>query len=145
VAGGVALAALMGVAAHAGMIGAMLRALFHAVLGAGAAYYGSFVILRRIPVGALTQVWGLLGAGIGIALGTASWPGVLAGLLLAGGSLFWASRQTVVSSPATTDELSAHGYLPFGVGLSIAAVVLAYSGGFEWVRELFTEIATGIG
>jgi leader peptidase (prepilin peptidase) / N-methyltransferase len=145
VAGGLALVALMGVAARAGMIGAMLRGLFHAVLGAGAAYYASFVLLRRMPVGALTQVWGLLGAGIGIALGTPSWVGVVAGLVLAGGSLLWASRQTVISSPATTDELSAQGYLPFGVGLSIAAVVLAYSGGFEWVRELFAEVAMAFG
>jgi hypothetical protein len=135
----------MGLAARTGMIGAMLLAVFHAVLGAGAAYYASFLLLSRVPVGALTQVWGLLGAGFGIALGTATWPGLVAGLALAGGSLFWASRQTVISSPATTDELSAHGYLPFGVGLSIAAVVLAYSGGFDWVRELFAEIALGVG
>jgi leader peptidase (prepilin peptidase) / N-methyltransferase len=145
VAGGLVLAGLMGVAARAGVIGAMLRAMFHAVLGAGAAYYASFVLLKRMPVGPLTQVWGLLGAGIGIALGMASWPGVLAGLALAVGSLLWASRQTVISSPATTDELSAQGYLPFGVGLSLAAVVLAYSGGLEWVREIFAEIAAGLG
>jgi leader peptidase (prepilin peptidase)/N-methyltransferase len=145
VAGGLALVALMGLAARTGMIGAMLLAVFHAVLGAGAAYYASFLLLSRVPMGALTQVWGLLGAGFGIALGTATWPGLVAGLALAGGSLFWASRQTVISSPATTDELSAHGYLPFGVGLSIAAVLLAYSGGFDWVRELFAEIALGVG
>ena len=75
----------------------------------------------------MTQVWGLLGAGVGIAIGTAHWIGVLAGLALGGGALAWASRRTVAASPATTEELSAQGYLPFGVGLSIAAVVLAYT------------------
>ena len=59
--------------------------------------------------------------------------------------LAWASRRSVASSPESTDELSAQGYLPFGVGLSIAAVILAYSGGFERVREIFAEIAPGLG
>jgi hypothetical protein len=31
------------------------------------------------------------------------------------------------------------------VGLSIAAVTLAYSGGFDRVREIFAEIGPGLG
>jgi len=115
------------------------------MLGAGAAYYVSFFLPKRMLRGALTQVWGLVGAAIGVAIGTAHWMGILAGLALGGGALLLASRQTVTASPASTDELSAQGYLPFGVGLSIAAVLLAFTGGFERVREIFLEIAPGLG
>jgi leader peptidase (prepilin peptidase)/N-methyltransferase len=144
-AGGLVLGALMGVAARAGVIGEILRAGFYAMLGAGAAYYASFLLPERMLGGLLRQVWGVIGAAVGIAIGTARWTGVLAALALGGGALAWASRQTVEASPATTDELSAHGYLPFGVGLSIAAVLLAYIGGFERVREMYVEIAPGLG
>jgi hypothetical protein len=115
------------------------------MLGAGAAYYVSFFLPKRMLRGPLTQVWGLVGAAIGVAIGTAHWMGILAGLALGGGALVLASRQMVTASPASTDELSAQGYLPFGVGLSIAAVLLAFTGGFERVREIFLEIAPGLG
>ena len=144
-AGGLVLGGLMGVAARAGVVGWILRAGFYAVVGAGAAYYVSFLLPRRMPAGSLTQVWGLVGAAIGVAIGTAHWAGLLAALAVGGGALAWASRRTVTASPATTDELSAHGYLPFGVGLSIAAALLAFTGGFERVREIFAEIAPGLG
>jgi leader peptidase (prepilin peptidase)/N-methyltransferase len=144
-AGGLALAGLVVGAASVGVIGGVLRAVLYAVVGAGAAYYLSFVLPRRMPGGPITQVWGLLGAALGIAIGTAHWIGILAGLALGGGSLAWASRQTVAASPASIEELSEQGYLPFGIGLSIAAVVLAYSGGFERVREIFADIAIGLG
>jgi hypothetical protein len=71
--------------------------------------------------------------------------GILGGLALGGGALAWASRHTVTASPAGTDELSAHGYLPFGVGLSIAAGLLAFTGGIERIREIFLEMAPGLG
>jgi hypothetical protein len=71
--------------------------------------------------------------------------GVLGGLALGGGALVWASRQTVTASPASTDELSAQGYLPFGVGLSMAAGLLGFTGGIERVREILLEIAPGLG
>jgi hypothetical protein len=144
-AGGLVLGGLLGMAARAGMIGGILRAGSYAVLGAGAAYYVSFLLPKRLPDGSLTQVWGLVGAGIGIAIGTARWMGILGGLALAGGALAWASRRTVTASPTGTDELSAQGYLPFGVGLSIAAALLAFTGGLDRVREVFVEIAPGLG
>jgi hypothetical protein len=128
-----------------GVIGGLLRTAFYAVLGAGAAYYVSFLLPKRMLDSSLTQVWGLIGAGIGIAIGTARWMGVLGGLALGGGALAWASRQMVTASPAGTDELSAQGYLPFGVGLSIAAALLAFTGGLERVREVFLDIAPGLG
>jgi hypothetical protein len=128
-----------------GVIGGMLRTAFYAVLGAGAAYYVSFLLPRRMLDSSLAQVWGLIGAGIGIAIGTARWMGILGGLALGGGALAWASRRMVTGSPAGTDELSAQGYLPFGVGLSIAAVLLAFTGEIERIRETFLEIAPGLG
>jgi leader peptidase (prepilin peptidase)/N-methyltransferase len=145
IAGGLLLGALVGVAARVGVIGGVLRGIFHAVLGAGAAYYVSFVVPRRLLQGPAAQVWGLLGAALGIVVGSRQWTGLLLGLALALGALGWAARRTVAASPESTEELTAHGYLPFGVGLSIAAILLAYTGTFERVREVFAEIAPGLG
>ncbi len=144
-AAGLALGGLMGVAAGAGVLGGVLRAGFYAVLGAGAAYYVSFVLPQRVLGGRAAQVWGLLGAAAGLAIGTAHWGGLLAAVLLGAGSWGWAARRQVDASPVTAEELSAGGYLPFGVGLSIAAVVLGFTGGFERVREVFGEIGPGLG
>jgi leader peptidase (prepilin peptidase)/N-methyltransferase len=144
-AGGLVLGGLMGGAARAGLLGVVLRAVFHGVLGAGAAYYVSFVVPGRLLAGRATQVWGLLGAAAGLAVGSAHWLGLALGVLLGAGALAWAAKRPVEASPASTDELSAQGYLPFGVGLSIAAVALGFSGGFERIREIFAEIAPGLG
>jgi hypothetical protein len=95
--------------------------------------------------GPIAQVWGLLGASAGIALGARHWTGLLLGCALALGALGSAARRTVAASPESTEELTAHGYLPFGVGLSIAAILLGYTGTFERVREVFAEIAPGLG
>jgi leader peptidase (prepilin peptidase) / N-methyltransferase len=145
IAAGLALGALLGLAAGAGVIGGVLRGMFHGILGAGAAYYLSFVVPKRVLHGPLAQVWGLLGAAVGIVIGSEHWTGVLAGLALGGGAFALALRRTVAASPESTEELSAHGYLPFGVGLSIAAILLGFTGGFDRVREVFAEIAPGLG
>ena len=142
---GLALGGLMGVAVGAGVIGSVLRGLFHGILGAGAAYYLSFIVPKRLLDGATAQVWGLLGAAAGIVIGSEHWTGLMAGLALGAGALALARRRTVAASPESTEELSAHGYLPFGVGLSIAAILLGFTGGFERVREIFAEIAPGLG
>jgi leader peptidase (prepilin peptidase)/N-methyltransferase len=142
---GLALGGLAGVAVRAGVIGSVLRGIFHAVVGAGAAYYLSFVVPKRVLHGPVAQVWGLLGAATGVAIGSRHGSGLLLGIAIALGALGWAARRTVTSSPESTDELSAHGYLPFGVGLSIAAILLGFTGGFERVREVFAEIAPGLG
>ena len=145
IAGGLALGGLMGVALRAGVIGSVLWSIFHGTLGAGAAYYISFVVPQRVLHGPIAQVWGLLGAAAGIMLGSASWGGLVVGLALGAGALALARRRTVEASPESTEELSAHGYLPFGVGLSIAAILLGFTGGFERVRKIFAEIAPGLG
>jgi leader peptidase (prepilin peptidase)/N-methyltransferase len=144
-AGGIVLVGLMVAAASAAVLGGVLRAIFYAVVGAGAAYYLSFLLPKRVPGGPITQVWGLLGAALGIAIGTAHWIGIMAGLALGGGALAWASRRTVEASPVTIEELGEQGYLPFGIGLSIAAVVLAYSGWFARAREIVADLAIGLG
>ena len=119
--------------------------MYNGIVGAGAAYYVSFLLPRRVLDGPVTQVWGLIGAAVGIAVGSRHW---------AGGSPDWRSQparaagRRARSVPPHRDapsELSAQGYLPFGVGLSIAAVVLAFTGGLERVREIFAEIAPGLG
>ncbi len=144
-AGGLALGGVLGLAASAGVLGGVLRAAFYAVLGAGAAYYGSFLLPRGVLGGRTAQVWGLLGAAAGVAVGTAHWAGILSALALGAGALALASRRAVEASPASAHELSSHGYLPFGVGLSLAAVVLGFTGGVERVREIFAGLAPGLG
>jgi leader peptidase (prepilin peptidase)/N-methyltransferase len=145
IAAGLALGGLMGVAVGAGVIGSVLRGFFHGILGAGAAYYLSFIVPKRLLRGAMAQVWGLLGAAAGVVIGSERWTGLLAGSALGAGALALARRRTVTASPESTEELSAHGYLPFGVGLSIAAILLGFTGGFQRVREIFAEIAPGLG
>ncbi len=144
-AGGLVLAGLMGLAVWAGVIGGMLRAIYNGIAGAGAAYYVSFLLPQRVLGGPVIQVWGLIGAAVGIAVGARHWLGAVAGLAIAAGAWALARGRTVSASPETTGELSAQGYLPFGVGLSIAAIMLAWSGGIERVREIFVEIAPGLG
>jgi leader peptidase (prepilin peptidase)/N-methyltransferase len=144
-AGGLALGGLLGLAASAGVLGGVLRAAFYAVLGAGAAYYASFLLPQGVLGGRIAQVWGLLGAAAGVAVGAAHWAGVLSALALGAGALALASRRAVEASPVSTDELSSHGYLPFGVGLSLAAVVLGFTGGVDRAREIFAELAPGLG
>jgi Flp pilus assembly protein protease CpaA len=145
IAAGLVLGGLIGVAAGVGVIGGVLGSGFHGILGAGAAYYLSFIVPKRVLHGATAQVWGLLGAAAGIIVGSEHWVGLLAGIALGAGALALARRRTVAASPENTEELSAHGYLPFGVGLSIAAILLGFTGGFERVREIFAEIAPGLG
>jgi leader peptidase (prepilin peptidase)/N-methyltransferase len=145
IAGGLVLGGLVGVAVRFGVIGSVLRGIFHAVVGAGAGYYLSFIVPKRLLQGPIAQVWGLLGAALGVAIGSRHWTGLLLGVAIGAGALAWAARRTVAASPESTDELSAHGYLPFGVGLSMAAILLGFTGGFERVREMFAEIAPGLG
>lgn len=144
--GGVALVIAMGFALRAGLFPPLLVALFHAMLGAGAAYYLSFAIPERFAAGRWPRVRGLLGAAVGVALGGGgAWRPLVAGAVLAAVALAWAGSEDAAASPETTEELSAGGYLPFGVGLALAAGLLAYGGGFERVREAFAELAPALG
>jgi leader peptidase (prepilin peptidase)/N-methyltransferase len=145
-AGGVAGVLVMGFALRAGFFPPLLVGLFHAVLGAGAAYYLSFAIPERLAVGRWPRVRGLLGAAAGVAVGgRGAWQPLAAGAALAAVAFAWAGAGDTAASPESTDELSAGGYLPFGVGLALAAGLLAYAGGFERVRQVFAEMAPVLG
>ena len=145
-AGGMGLVVLLGLALRGGSFPALLVALFHAVLGAGAAYYLGFAVPERLTAGRWARVRGLLGAGLGIAVGGGGSPIPIAiGVALAAAALVWAGRSEPAASPETTEELSAGGYLPFGVGLALAAGVLAYGGGYERVRQTLAELAPALG
>jgi leader peptidase (prepilin peptidase)/N-methyltransferase len=144
--GGVALVIAMGLALRAGLLPALLVALFHATLGAGAVYYLSFAIPEHVAVGRWPRVRGLLGAAAGVALGGGgAWRPLVAGAAVAAVALVWAGGEEAAASPETTEELSAGGYLPFGVGLALAAGLLAYAGGFVRVREALAELAPALG
>ena len=143
-AGGIVLVGGLGLALRAGVRPAVLGSLFHAVLGAGAAYYLGFAIPDRLATGAWVRVRGVLGAAVGVAIGGRAVPAVAAAAV-AGVALAVARRRDAAPSPETTEELSAGGYLPFGVGLAIAAALLAYFGGYESVRRTFAELSPGLG
>jgi hypothetical protein len=145
-AGGMGLVVLLGLALRGGSFPALLVALFHAVLGAGGAYYLGFAVPERLTAGRWARVRGLLGAGLGIAVGGGgSVIAVGIGAALAAAALAWVGRSEPAASPETTEELSAGGYLPFGVGLAVAAGVLAYGGGYERVRQTLAELAPALG
>ena len=117
----------MGVAARVGVIPTVLRALFHALAGRRRGVLSlASSCPKRVLHGPIAQVWGLLGRRSASRSATAHWTGILLGSPSAAGAWRWAARRTVAASPESTDELSAQGYLPFGVGLSIAAILLAY-------------------
>jgi leader peptidase (prepilin peptidase)/N-methyltransferase len=145
-AGGVVPVVLLGLALRAGLMPVVLIALFHALLGAGAAYYLGFGLPERLEHGRWLRVRGLLGGAAGIAIGSGGrWPLIATAAVLAGGSLAVARAGDTAPSPETTEDLSAGGYLPFGVGLAIAAGVLAYAGGYERVRQALADLAPGLG
>ena len=144
--GGVGLVLAMGFALRAGLLPPVLVSLFHAMLGAGAAYYLSFAVPERLLAGRWARVRGVLGAAAGLAVGGGGgWRPIVAGAAVAAAALAWAGRGETTASPETTEELSAGGYLPFGVGLALAAGLLAYTGGFEGVRQTFAELAPALG
>jgi hypothetical protein len=144
--GGVVLLTGMIFALRAGVLGPVLLALYHAVLGAGAAYYLSFLLPERALQGSWPRVRGLLGAAAGIAVGAGMAPARMAAAAGVVAASLWAARRVeVAASPETTEELSSGGYIPFGVGLALAAGVLAYTGGAERMRQAFAELAPVLG
>jgi leader peptidase (prepilin peptidase) / N-methyltransferase len=121
------------------VIGEVMTGLFHGLLGAGLAYYGSFLLPERAE-GPWVRVRGLLGASLGIALGSGLvLSRLIAGLALAIAVIWYLRQSRVMPSPETTEGLEAEGYLPFGVGLAIAAGVVQLSGAMPLVREVVLE------
>jgi hypothetical protein len=143
---GFALLGLLAWSVQAGIVGPLLLALFHAVLGAGAAYYLSFLVPERLLAGGWTGVIGLLGAALGMAVGGGFAPDrLIAAVLLAAVAIWGVRRVEVTASPDPAEELSSGGYIPFGVGLALAAGLLAYTGGPERMRHVFAELGPALG
>jgi hypothetical protein len=74
----------------------------------------------------------------------------LGGAAAATALVLWAVRRAPASGSelvddADSDTLRAHGYLPFGVGLSIAAFILGIVIGAPAVRAGFDAYAASIG
>jgi leader peptidase (prepilin peptidase) / N-methyltransferase len=121
------------------LIAGVLTALFHGLLAAGFAYYASFLLPASVE-GSWIRVRGLLAASVGIAVGGGLiLPRLAVGLVVAVVLLWYARRSSVVLSPETTEQLEMEGYLPFGVGLAIAAGVVLISGAMPLVREVWDQ------
>jgi leader peptidase (prepilin peptidase)/N-methyltransferase len=121
------------------VIGDVLAALFHGLLGAGIAYYASFLLPARVE-GAWIRIRGLLAASIGVAFGGGvSLPRLAIGVGMAGALIWYGRRTSVILSPETTEELELEGYLPFGVGLAIAAGMVLIFGAMPLVRDVVME------
>jgi leader peptidase (prepilin peptidase)/N-methyltransferase len=127
-------------AAGMGVTGQALLTIFDAVLGAGVAYYAAFLLPAKFSNRSWVMVRGLIGAAIGVALGAGlSLPRLLLGVLLAAAVLWAVRRVRVIASPETSEGLQSEGYLPFGVGLAIAAGLLMFSGAMPAVRDFVLE------
>jgi hypothetical protein len=144
--GGLLLLGLLAWSVIAGFVRPVMFAFFNGVLGAGAAYYLSFIMPDRITAGAWAGVLGLFGAAAGVAIGGGFAPdSLIAGVLLAAIAVWGGRRVEVTASPDTVEELSSGGYIPFGVGLALAAGLLAYTGGPERMRHMFADLALALG
>ncbi|HZB27150.1 MAG TPA: hypothetical protein VE282_01200, partial [Gemmatimonadales bacterium] len=59
--------------------------------------------------------------------------------------LWLARRARVVATPETTAGLQSQGYLPYGVGLTMAAGLLQFSGAMPLVRDVVLEYGRLLG
>ncbi len=64
---------------------------------------------------------------------------------MAAASLWLVRRVTVSEPPETAEALSAGGYLPFGVGLSLAAGILALADAYPGIRVGVAEYLRTLG
>jgi leader peptidase (prepilin peptidase)/N-methyltransferase len=123
-----------------GYAGEVLNALFYGLAGAGLAYYASFLLPARVGERWWARVLGLLAATVSIAVGARLPVLGAAFVVVLGAAVLWQARRVrLVSPPDTAEGLSSQGYLPFGVGLTIAAGVLLFSGAMPLVRDVVVE------
>jgi leader peptidase (prepilin peptidase) / N-methyltransferase len=123
-----------------GLMGDVLNALFYGLLAAGLAYYASFLLPTSLWDRWWIRVVGLVAAAVAMAVGGGvSATGLILGVVICIAVLWQARRGELIASPATTQGLHSQGYLPFGVGLALAAGVLLFSGAMPLVREVVLE------
>jgi leader peptidase (prepilin peptidase)/N-methyltransferase len=148
---GLLLIAVMIVLLRAGTLGYALVLLRTGIMAAGALYYVAFALPDRLVE---HTPWLQVGGLMALAAVTALWPPLSIARLTGGATAMaftaWAVRRAPVSGSelaedADSDTLRAHGYLPFGVGLAIAAFVLGIVLGAPAVREAFAGYAASIG
>jgi leader peptidase (prepilin peptidase)/N-methyltransferase len=138
-AGAVPIVILAG-AAGMGITGQALSTIFDAMLGAGVAYYAAFLLPARVAEHSWVRIRGLIGAALGVALGGGLvMPRLVLGFALMAAALWHVHRARLVASPDTAEGLQSEGYLPFGVGLAIAAGLLTLSGAMPVVRDVVLE------
>jgi leader peptidase (prepilin peptidase) / N-methyltransferase len=138
-AGAVPILVLAG-AAVTGLTDQALSIIFDALLGAGVGYYAAFLLPDKVSGHEWVRVRGLIGAALGLALGAGlSAPRVMLGVLLILGVLWHVRRVSVIASPETSEGLESEGYLPFGVGLALAAGLLTFLGAMPVVRDFVLE------
>ena len=142
---GSVLIALMVVAVQARVFGGVLQAAVDGTAAGGLVYYVSFLAPADLE-GRWVRVAGLLGAALGVAFGGGLDPvRIVAGVVLAAGAVWLARRVTVAESPESIEALSAGGYLPFGVGLSLAAGLLALTDAYPAIRMGMAEYLRMLG
>jgi Flp pilus assembly protein protease CpaA len=131
---------LLALSVRVGVVGDVFSLISRALLGAGIAYYASFLLPASVAQRRWVRVRGLLAAAIAVAL-SAPLSGVRLALGLALGVAIvqYAKHVRPAQSPGTREELTAEGYLPFGVGLAVAAAVLDFSGALPLVRDVVLE------
>ena len=123
-----------------GIVGETLSAIFHGLLGAGLAYYASFLLPASMAERSWVRVRGLIAAAVAIGIGGGpSVPRVAMGLSLGIAVLWQVRRVRLIPSPETAEGLESQGYLPFGVGLAIAAGLLQLSGAMPLIRDFVLE------
>jgi leader peptidase (prepilin peptidase)/N-methyltransferase len=147
----VVLVAVMIVLMRAGLLGDALTLLRRGTMAAGVLYYVGFVLPdAMVERTSWLQVGGLLA----LCAVVAAWPPVSPARLAAGagvlGLVVWAARRVPAAEPEATDDadadtLRAQGYLPFGVGLAIAAFLLGIAIGAPAVDAAFADYARSIG
>jgi len=148
---GLVLIAVMILLMRAGMLGSALVLLRTGIMAAGALYYVAFALPDRVVE---RTPWLEVGGLIALAAVIALWPPLSATRLAAGALaivlVVWMLRRAPVpesglADDADSDTLRAHGYLPFGVGLSIAAFILGVVIGAPAVRAAFDAYAASVG
>jgi leader peptidase (prepilin peptidase)/N-methyltransferase len=141
--GGLILLGLVLVVMRLGGLAEALHMLFVGVTGAGVAYYVTFLAPGRIRTSSIARVRGHVGAAIAIGSSLRPWAIAISVVVLVG-VFVWSRGMRIEDAPESTDALIETGYLPFGVGLAIAAAASLLWGGPNVARELVSAVTAGL-